>query len=86
MENNEFERIIFILLKVFGVLTIVGTYLSEDRFFSKEGFLVFKHKTIIGNLYMISPRVLVLMIVSIILYLLFIRFIAKHISISRKSN
>jgi Na+/melibiose symporter-like transporter len=73
MENNKFERIIFILLRVFGVLTIVG------------GFLVFNNKTIIGNVYMISPSVLIGMIVSIIIYLIFIRFIAKHISISKKS-
>jgi hypothetical protein len=84
MENNKFERIIFILLRVFGVLTIVGAFLGEDGFFSKEGLLVFKHQTIIGNIYMISPRVFVEMIVSIVIYLVFIRFIAKNISISRK--
>lgn len=85
MENNKFERIIFILLRVFGVLTIVGGFLSEKNIFSKEGFLVFNHKTIIGNVYMISPSVLIGMIVTIIIYLVFIRFTAKHISISKKS-
>lgn len=85
MENNKFERIIFMLLRVFGVLTIVGIYLGEDGLFSKEGLIVLKHKTIIGNVFMISPRIIVVMIVTIILYLIFIKFLAKHISISKKS-
>lgn len=85
MEKNKFERIIFILLRVFGILTIIGAYLSVDGLFSKEGLIVLNHKTIINNVFMISPRIIVGMIVTIILYLIFIRFIAKHISISRKS-
>lgn len=85
MENNKFERIIFILLRVFGVLTIIGDFLGRDDIFSKEGFLVFRHSTIIGNVYMISPKLLVGMIVSIILYLVFIKILSKHISITKKS-
>lgn len=85
MEKNKFERTIFMLLRVFGVLTIVGAYLGEDGLFSKEGFLVFKHATIIGNVFMISPSVIIGMIVTITIYLIFIRLIAKHISISKKS-
>lgn len=85
MENNKFERTIFTLLRIFGVLTIIGSYLGGDGLFSKEGLIVFKHKTIIGNVFMISPRVIIGMIVTIIIYLIFIRFIAKHISISKKS-
>jgi hypothetical protein len=84
MKNNKFEKIIFILLRVFGVLTIIAAFLGDDRLFSEQGFLVLRHKTIIGNIYMISPRVFVEMIVSIVIYLVFIRFIAKNISISRK--
>lgn len=85
MENNKFERVIFTLLRVFGVLTIIGGFIGEDRLFSKEGLLVFKHRTIIGNVFMISPRLIIEMIVSIIIYLIFITIIAKHISISKKS-
>lgn len=86
MENNKFERVIFILLRVFGILTIIGGYLAEDGAFSKEGLLVFKDKTIIGNVYMISPRIVIEMIVTIVVYLIFIRFLAKHISISKKGK
>lgn len=85
MENNKLEKVVFILLRVFGVLTIIGAFLGEDRFFSNDGLLVWKGKTIIGNVYMMSPAAIVGMIVSIILYLLFIKLIAKHISISKKS-
>jgi len=85
MENNKFERIIFTLLRVFGVLTIVGSYLSGDNLFSKEGLIVLNHKTIFGNVFMISPVVIIGMIVTIIIYLTFIRFLAKHISISKKN-
>ena len=86
MENNRFERVVFILLKVFGVLSIIGAYLAEDGFFSKEGFLVFKCTTIIGNIYMLSPVVLVEMIVSIIIYLVLIRLIQKQVRIAWKTN
>lgn len=85
MENKKFERTIFTLLRVFGVLTIIGGYLDKEGFFSKEGFLIFKHSTIIGNIFMISPSITIRMIVTITIYLVFIRFIAKHISISKKS-
>ena len=85
MENNKFERNIFTLLRVLGVLTIVASFLGGDGFFSKEGLLVFKHTTIIGNVFMISPKAITEMLVTIILYLVFIRLIAKRISISRKS-
>jgi len=86
MENNKFERTIFTLLRVFGVLTIIGSYLEGNGLFSKEGLIVLKHKTIIGNVFMISPKVIVEMIVTIILYLAFIKFVAKRISISKKST
>jgi hypothetical protein len=85
MENNKFERTIFTLLRVFGVLSILGAYLGSDGLFSREDLIVFRHKTIFGNVFMISPRVITAMIVTIILYLIFIRIIAKHISISKKS-
>ena len=85
MESNKFERTMFTLLRIFGVLTIVGSYLNGDGLFSKEGLIVFKQKTIIGNVFMISPKVIVGMIVTITIYLAFIRFIAKHISISKKN-
>ena len=85
MENNKFERVIFSLLRVLGVLAIIGAYLCNDGFFSKEKFLVFKGETIIGNVFMISPRVIVEMFISIMLYLVFIKIIAKHISISKKN-
>lgn len=85
MENNKFERIIFTLLRVLGVLTIIGGYLGQDGLFSKDNLLVFKNNTIIGNVYMISPRVVIEMLVTIVIYLIFIRFLAKHISISKKS-
>lgn len=86
MENNKFEKTIFILLRVFGVLTIVASALCEDKLLSKEGLIVLRHKTILGNVIMISPRVFTVMIVTIVLYLIFIRFLEKHISISRKSH
>ena len=85
MENNKFEKTIFTLLRVFGVLTIVGAYLGNEGFFRKEDLLIFRHTTIIKNIYMISPTVIISMIVTITIYLVFIRFIARHISISKKS-
>jgi hypothetical protein len=83
-KNSKFERTIFTLLRVFGVLTIVGGYLGNEDFFSKNGLLIFKHTTIIGNIFMISPSAIIGMIVTIIIYLVFIRFITRHISISKK--
>jgi len=85
MESNKFEKLVFILLRVFGVLSIVGAYLNSDGLFSQEGLVVIKGKTIIGNIYMISPKVMIGMIVSIILYLIFIKIIARYISISKRS-
>lgn len=85
MENNKLERIIFMLLRVFGVLAIIGGFLEEDRFFAKENLLVLNHKTIIGDVYMLSPSAIVGMLVTIIIYLVFLRIIAKHITISKKS-
>lgn len=86
MENKKFERIIFMLLRVLGVLSIIGGCLSQDRFFSKGNLIELNHKSIIGNVYMISPNLLVIMIVTIILYVIFIRFLEKHISISKKQS
>jgi len=86
MNDNKLEKVIFILLRVFGVLSIIGGFLSEDNLFSKDGLIVLNHKTILGNIYMISPIILVEMVVTIIIYLLFIKFIAKHISISKKNT
>lgn len=85
MNDNKFEKIIFMLLRVLGVLSIVSGYLCEDGFFSKEGLIVFRHKTILANIYMVSPRIVVEMIVTIFIYLIFIKLVAKHISIFKKS-
>ena len=85
MENNRFEKIIFVLIKLFGVLTILGACLSRADAFGNEPLLIFNNTPIIHNVYMISPKVFVGMIVSIILYLVFISFLKKHISISKKS-
>ena len=75
MEKNIFEKTIFTLLRVLGVLIIVGAYLGNEDFFSKNGLLIFKHKTIISNIFMISPSAIIGMIVTITIYLVFIRFI-----------
>jgi len=85
MENNKFEKTIFRLLRVYGVLTIIGAYFGWHGLFSREDLIVFRGKTIIGNVFMIYPREITTMIVTIILYLVFIKFMAKHISITRKS-
>ena len=85
MENNKFEKTIFTILRVFGVLSIVGAYLDSDGLFSEEGLVVIKGKTIVGNIYMLSPKVMIGMIVSIILYLIFLKIIARYISISKRS-
>lgn len=85
MESNKFEKIIYTLLRVFGVLIIIGNFLCRDDLYKKEGLVTFMGKTIIGNVYMISPKIISQMIVEIILYLIFIRIISKHISISKKS-
>ena len=86
MENNKFEKIIFTLLRVLGVITIIINFICVDGLFNKNSSLViFKHKTIIGNVFMITPVVFTVMIVTIVLYLVFIRLLEKHISISKKS-
>ena len=85
MKNNKFERIIFTLIRVFGVLTIVGGFFTKEGGFGKEDLLVFRHTTIIGNVFMVSPIDIIGMIVTIIIYLVFISLIQKHINISKKS-
>lgn len=85
MDSNKFEKIIYTLLRVFGILIIIGNFLTHDNMYKKQAHVVFMGKTIIGNVYMISPIIICGMIVAIILYLVFIRIISKHISISRKS-
>jgi hypothetical protein len=86
MESKRFERVIFILLRVFGILGIIGTFLGKDGSYSKEGLIALKHGTIIGNIFMISPVVLIEMVVSIAIYLIIIRLVQKHVSISWKNS
>lgn len=78
MENNKLERIIFILLRVFGTLAIIGGYLGEEGFYQ---FNTWKF----GHVILISPALLVAMIVTIVLYDIFLRFLQKHISITKKN-
>lgn len=85
MESNKFEKVIFKLLRVFGVLIIIGDFLSNYNLYKKQDLVVFMGKTIIGNVYMISPKIICGMIVNIVIYLVFIKILSKHISITRKS-
>lgn len=84
--HNKLEKTIFVLLRVFGVLSIMVFYLEADDAFGKMNLVIFRHRVLVGNVYMISPKVLIGMIVTIIIYLVFIKFLKKHISISKKAS
>jgi hypothetical protein len=84
MKDNRFERVIYILLRVFGVLAILGGFLGNEGNYGKQVLLSFNGSTIFGNIYMIEPKALVEMVVAIVLYLVFIKVISRYVSISRK--
>ena len=86
MENNKLEKVIFILLRVFGILAIIGSFMGAEGVFYKQSLLMLNQKTIIGNVYMMSPIVLVEMVVAIILYLVFLKIVERHIRISGKCS
>lgn len=79
MENNKLERLIFKLLKIIGIIAIIGGYLADE--------VISKHNIItIGHVVFISPVLIIEMIVTIILYRLFISFLERHISIGPKKK
>ena len=84
MEDNRFERVIYMLFRLLGVLAILGGFLGNKGNYGKQALLTFNDSTIFGNIYMIQPKALVEMVVSIILYLVFIKIVSKYISISRR--
>lgn len=84
MEDNRFERIVYILLRVFGILAILGSFLGNEGNYGKQILLSFSDSTILGNIYMIEPMALVEMVVAIILYLVFIKVVSMYVKISRK--
>lgn len=84
MEDNRFERVIYILLRVFGILAILGSFLGNEGNYGKQILLSFNNSTIFGNIYMIQPKALVEMVVAIVLYLVFIKVVSKYVRISIK--
>lgn len=84
MDDNRFERIVYILLRVFGILAILGGFLGNEGNYGKQVLLSINNSTILGNIYMIQPKALVEMVVSIVLYLVFIKIVSKYVRISRK--
>jgi hypothetical protein len=79
MENNKLERIIFRLLRILGVVSIIGGFLGDEA--------LHNYNTIrVGHVVYISPVLIIEMIVTIILYQIFIRFLERHISITKKSS
>lgn len=84
MERNTLERVTFVLLKVFGILTILGSFLDKDKILVKQDLILLNHKSIFGKVYMLSPKIMVGMLVSIIIYLIFIRFLEKNFRILRR--
>lgn len=78
MENNKLERIIFKLVRIIGIVAIIGGYLGEE--------ILFKYNTLtVGHVTFISPILIIKMIVTIALYSIFIRFLEKHLSIKKKT-
>jgi hypothetical protein len=78
MENNKLERLIFKLLRIFGVLSIIGGFLGEEA--------LHQFSTIrIGHVVFISVNALIGIIVSITIYLVFLRIVERHISITKKN-
>ncbi len=84
MERNKLERVTFILLKVLGILTILGSFFDKDKLLVKQDLILLNHKSIFGSVYMLSPKIMLGMLVSIIIYLIFIRFLEKSFRILRR--
>ncbi|MDP4089309.1 MAG: hypothetical protein Q8930_08595 [Bacillota bacterium] len=70
MKDAKLHRLVFTLLRVFGVLWILGEYFGSALLFGKN-------VTVIGHAYIPSPVSLIVLIVSITVYLVIIRVIAK---------
>ena len=81
MENNKIERIIFRLIRVFGILSILGVYLDNGGLFECN---ILKLGDV--SLVLVSPFVVSALVTSIIVYLIIIRLIEKHFSITLKAS
>lgn len=77
-ENNKLERLAFKLIRIIGIIAIIGGFLGEES-------LSHYNTLTVGHVVFISPVLIVEMLITIMFYRIFIRLLEKHIKITKRS-